>query len=267
MLTRAAGGKHAIERVVTDVWYRFEGAKFCLSPGAAGGGGVKRTHGEYVSGLVRAARASSPKSLEELRKQRAAAAAVGALVASGGASFAADAVNSGIWARAVESDPFWAPHPVPNVASAPGVVMSPTRLGAKGVASRPFILSNAQAMLLRGKDSRSYQLQLQCVMNDDEVPARQHWPFLANVRVNDTPLPVMFRQPGSAMGKAGRDPPVSVPLGVAVEGRNVLSVSCADSRMFTVLMRIVKRRRAEEVKARSIRWSPYDPVRVVNADP
>jgi len=28
---------------------------------------------------------------------------------------------------------------------------------------------------------------------------------------------VMYRQPGAAMGKAGRDPAVAVPLGIAVE--------------------------------------------------
>jgi hypothetical protein len=71
----------------------------------------------------------------------------------------------------------------------------------------------------------------------------------AHVRVNGQPLPVMYRQPGSAMGKAGRDPPVTIPLGVtAVEGTNRLSVQCQDQRAFSVLLRLVRRRTLDEVK-------------------
>jgi E3 SUMO-protein ligase PIAS1 len=59
----------------------------------------------------------------------------------------------------------------------------------------------------------------------------------------------MYRQPGTAMGKAGRDPPVAVPLGTAaVEGSNRLSVQCQDQRAFSVLMRVVRRRTLDEVK-------------------
>ena len=70
----------------------------------------------------------------------------------------------------------------------------------------------------------------------------------AHVRVNGTPLPVMYRQPGSAMGKAGRDPPVTIPGHAFVEGTNRLSVQCQDQRAFSVLLRVVRRRSLDEVK-------------------
>ena len=59
----------------------------------------------------------------------------------------------------------------------------------------------------------------------------------------------MYRQPGSAMGKAGRDPPVTIPVGAtAREGNNRLLVQCQDQRSFSVLIRVVQRRTLQEVR-------------------
>lgn len=95
---------------------------------------------------------------------------------------AKSAVDNGMWARAVASDPFWKAANEPNLQMTPGVVMHPTALRAQPgtriqVLERPFSLTVPQALLLRSQP-QVYELQLQCLLNDDEVPARLHWPFL-----------------------------------------------------------------------------------------
>ena len=113
---------------------------------------------------------------------------------------------------------------------------------------RPFQITDAQARLLRS-DRNKYELQIACVLMDDPVPARLHWPFLANLRVNGRPLPVMYRQSTSPMGKAGRDPPVAVPPESFSTGNNTLTIQAQDVRPFSVLVRVAKRRTLDEVKA------------------
>ena len=166
--------------------------------------------------------------------------------------------DPGAWARVLACDPFWAAADAPRLASTPGVVMAPTRLvrsgsGNQQTLQRPFTLTSEQYELLRrdaakGASGREYQLQIACVMIDDPVVARLHWPFTASVRVNQAPLAVMYRQPGNALGKAGRDPVVEVPFALLSLGQNALFVSCNDKRAFSVVVRIARRRTIDQVK-------------------
>ena len=166
--------------------------------------------------------------------------------------------DPGAWARVLASDPFWAAADAPRLASTPGVVMAPTRLvrsgsGNQQTLQRPFTLTSEQYELLRKdaakeKSAREYQLHIACVMIDDPVVARLHWPFTASVRVNQAPLAVMYRQPGNALGKAGRDPVVEVPVPLLCVGQNALFVSCNDKRAFSVVIRVARRRTIDQVK-------------------
>ena len=166
--------------------------------------------------------------------------------------------DPGAWARVLASDPFWAAADAPRLASTPGVVMAPTRLvrsgsGNQQTLQRPFTLTSEQYELLRkdaakAKSAREYQLHIACVMIDDPVVARLHWPFTASVRVNQAPLAVMYRQPGNALGKAGRDPVVEVPYPLLCVGQNALFVSCNDKRAFSVVIRVARRRTIDQVK-------------------
>ena len=166
--------------------------------------------------------------------------------------------DPGAWARVLACDPFWAAADAPRLASTPGVVMAPTRLvrsgsGNQQTLQRPFTLTSEQYELLRrdaakGASGREYQLQIACVMIDDPVVARLHWPFTASVRVNQAPLAVMYRQPGNALGKAGRDPVVEVPFALLTVGQNALFVSCNDKRAFSVVIRVARRRTLDQVK-------------------
>ena len=166
--------------------------------------------------------------------------------------------DPGVWARVLACDPFWAAADAPRLASTPGVVMAPTRLvrsgsGNQQTLQRPFTLTAEQHELLRkdaakGATASEYQVQIACVMIDDPVVARLHWPFTASVRVNQAPLAVMYRQPGNALGKAGRDPVVEVPFALLSLGQNALFVSCNDKRAFSVVVRIARRRTIDQVK-------------------
>ena len=201
VLVHAAGGKAAVERVINSAYYRFteeKGHAYVHRPSP----GAKRKLSESAYGD--ASGWNKPQAGVPVNTPAS--------------------VDHGVWARALAADPFWAAADEPKLASTPGVVMAPTRLrvspGTRNhlMLHRPFQITDAQARLLRS-DRNKYELQIACVLMDDPVPARLHWPFLANLRVNGRPLPVMYRQSTSPMGKAGRDPPVAVPPGVLLDGK------------------------------------------------
>ena len=100
-------------------------------------------------------------------------------------------VDHGVWARAVAADPFWASANEPKLAGTPGVVMAPMRLRNQPgthvqFIERPFQLTAAQVRLLR-QHPDTYELQLQCLLIDDPVLARLHWPFLVRKWVSFPP--------------------------------------------------------------------------------
>jgi hypothetical protein len=231
VLVHAAGGKAAVERVINGAYYRFteeKGHAYVHRPSP----GAKRKLSESAYGD--ASGWSKPHAGVPVNTPAS--------------------VDHGVWARALAADPFWAAADEPKLASTPGVVMAPTRLrvspGTRNhlMLHRPFQITDAQARLLRS-DRNKYELQIACVLMDDPVPARLHWPFLANLRVNGRPLPVMYRQSTSPMGKAGRDPPVAVPPESFSTGNNTLTIQAQDVRPFSVLVRVAKRRTLDEVKA------------------
>ena len=231
VLVHAAGGKAAVERVINSAYYRFteeKGHAYVHRPSP----GAKRKLSESAYGD--ASGWNKPQAGVPVNTPAS--------------------VDHGVWARALAADPFWAAADEPKLASTPGVVMAPTRLrvspGTRNhlMLHRPFQITDAQARLLRS-DRNKYELQIACVLMDDPVPARLHWPFLANLRVNGRPLPVMYRQSTSPMGKAGRDPPVAVPPESFSTGNNTLTIQAQDVRPFSVLVRVAKRRTLDEVKA------------------
>jgi hypothetical protein len=77
------------------------------------------------------------------------------------------------------------------------MIVPPTRLRLNAGTNqqslrRLFYLSDAHIDLIRAHPEQ-YQLQLACILIDDPVPARLHWPFLASVNINGQPLPVMVK--------------------------------------------------------------------------
>lgn len=193
-----------------------------------------------------------------------------------------DGNDAALWARVAAADPFWAPVEELDLPGAPEIILPPSRLRLQPGThfqsiDRNFHLTSPQIKLLCSNPAR-YQLQIACVLYDDLVPTRLHWPFLANVKVNGRPQVVMVisfhflraslpssedcsdnlflsrpyyshRQPGPSVGKAGRDPSVCVDPGCLIEGTNTLIVQGQDQRFFYVIMRLVKLRSLEEVRS------------------
>lgn len=167
ILVHAAGGRHHVERVIAAAYERTAGFDV--------GGGVGK---QPWQGSKR--KADDMTSQTELDKAMAAA---GVLHGGFGATPGVSAlVDQGVWARAVAADPFWASAEEPKLAGTPGMVMAPTRLRSQPgtrvqFLERPFQLTAAQAKLLRNNPN-AYELQLQCLLVDDPVLARLHWPYL-----------------------------------------------------------------------------------------
>jgi E3 SUMO-protein ligase PIAS1 len=245
VLVHAAGGKGAVERALWLAYHALAADKGCS-----------------VDDLI----AAAPSPSSSASRKRRAEEAAGALRAfssaaaghdsggghGGGGHGGGGGSETNVWQRALAADPFWAAADEPKMASTPGVVLPPTRLrshahGKNVHLDRPFTVTPAQAKLLK-VHSDLYELQMACVLLDDPVPARLHWPFLAALRVNGHPLPVMYRLAGNPMGKAGRDPPVAIPPNAVVAGTNRLTFTCQDTRPFAVLLRVAKRRTKWEVK-------------------
>jgi hypothetical protein len=245
VLVHAAGGKGAVERALWLAYHALAADKGCS-----------------IDDLI----AAAPSPSSSASRKRRAEEAAGALRAfssaaaghdsggghGGGGHGGGGGSETNVWQRALAADPFWAAADEPKMASTPGVVLPPTRLrshahGKNVHLDRPFTVTPAQAKLLK-VHSDLYELQMACVLLDDPVPARLHWPFLAALRVNGHPLPVMYRLAGNPMGKAGRDPPVAIPPNAVVAGTNRLTFTCQDTRPFAVLLRVAKRRTKWEVK-------------------
>ena len=135
-------------------------------------------------------------------------------------------MEQGVWGRAVAADPFWAPA---EGGQLPGVVMPPTRLRQQPGSlvqflERPFTLTASQAKLLR---SDKYELQCACVLMDDPVAARLHWPFLAHLRVN-----------GTAASKVPFPPQLHSSADLSVKSPAVISQRCLNET--TVPVRVVR---------------------------
>ena len=245
VLVHAAGGKGAVERALWLAYHALAADKGCS-----------------IDDLIAAAPSPSSSASRKRRAEEAAGrfarfppAAAGHDSGGGhggGGHGGGGGSETNVWQRALAADPFWAAADEPKMASTPGVVLPPTRLrshahGKNVHLDRPFTVTPAQAKLLK-VHSDLYELQMACVLLDDPVPARLHWPFLAALRVNGHPLPVMYRLAGNPMGKAGRDPPVAIPPNAVVAGTNRLTFTCQDTRPFAVLLRVAKRRTKWEVK-------------------
>lgn len=175
ILVHAAGGRQHVEHVISASYANWAG----IGMTGGGGGGVRRSPGMGTTTPKR----KRVETESELAALAAAAGLGGGYHGNFGATPAVPhLVDHGVWARAVAADPFWASADEPKLSGTPGVVMTPMRLRSQPgthvqFLERPFQITPAQAKLLRNQH-KTYELQLQCLLIDDPVLARLHWPFL-----------------------------------------------------------------------------------------
>ncbi|KAK9817204.1 hypothetical protein WJX72_011055 [[Myrmecia] bisecta] len=155
--------------------------------------------------------------------------------------------------RLARVDPYWTQSEelVATTRLRPQVGRGMTAAAANGtqlqVLERGFNLSAAQYNQVRGAPGH-YQIQVACMLMDDVVPNRYHWPCNADLRINNMQYRPYGRHANTKLGPNGRDEPASIAV-MCYAGRNRITLTCLDSRPFYMVVRIVRKLSMEEVKA------------------
>ncbi|KAF7048541.1 hypothetical protein CFC21_057292 [Triticum aestivum] len=146
--------------------------------------------------------------------------------------------------RVSRADPFWVTinHPLLPVSVAPSNIMADGSYTVQYI-EKTFPLSRANREMLQKAE---YDIQVWCILLDDKVPFRMHWPLHSDMQVNGIPVRVVSRQATQPLGANGRDDGLMLTQFLK-EGPNKIVLSRSDSRAFCLGVRIAKRRSLEEV--------------------
>ncbi|XP_047091381.1 E3 SUMO-protein ligase SIZ2-like [Lolium rigidum] len=146
--------------------------------------------------------------------------------------------------RVSRADPFWVTisHPLLPV------LLPPSNIAADGsytvqYVEKTFPLSRAHRELLQKAD---YDIQVWCILLDDKVPFRVHWPLQSDMQVNGIHVRVVHRQATQQLGANSRDDGF-VLTQYLKEGPNKIVLYRSDSRTFCLGVRIAKKRSLQEV--------------------
>ncbi|XP_042419056.1 E3 SUMO-protein ligase SIZ1-like isoform X2 [Zingiber officinale] len=108
---------------------------------------------------------------------------------------------------------------------------------------RTFQLQRSDKDLLQRHD---HSLQVWCLLLNDKVLFRMHWPQFTELQVNGVSVRVVARPGSQLLGINGRDDG-SVISTFSVEGVNKIFLSRRDARVFCFGIRFVKRRTVQQV--------------------
>ncbi|WOL01918.1 E3 SUMO-protein ligase [Canna indica] len=146
--------------------------------------------------------------------------------------------------RINRADPFW----VPIKQLLPPVKLSSCGITADGTTTvqsvdRTYQLLRQDKELTQRPD---YDLQVWCLLLNDKVPFRMHWPQYSELHVNGVSVRVVTRPGSQLLGANGRDdgPVIST---CSMEGINKIVLSRCDARIFCFGIRIAKRRSVPQV--------------------
>ncbi|KAM3274168.1 hypothetical protein ACQJBY_043376 [Aegilops geniculata] len=146
--------------------------------------------------------------------------------------------------RINKADPFWVTinHPLLPTSIAPSKIATDGSYTIQYL-EKTFPLSRANREMLQKAE---YDIQVWCILLDDQVPFRMQWPLHSDMQINGVQVRVVNRQPTQQLGANGRDDgPVLTEY--CKEGPNKIVLSRSDSRMFSLGVRIAKRRSLQEV--------------------
>ncbi|KAK3118184.1 hypothetical protein QOZ80_9BG0695440 [Eleusine coracana subsp. coracana] len=146
--------------------------------------------------------------------------------------------------RISRADPFWVTinNPLLPILIAPSIIATDGSYMAQ-YTTKSFALSKANREMLQKAE---YDIQVWCILLNDQVPFRMHWPLHSNLEVNGVHVKVVSRQLTQKLGANGRDDgPVLTDF--LREGSNKIALSRNDTRTFCLGIRIVKRRTLEQV--------------------
>ncbi|KAG6554851.1 hypothetical protein Mapa_003434 [Marchantia paleacea] len=94
----------------------------------------------------------------------------------------------------------------------------------------------------------NYDLQVWCVLLNDKVPFRMHWPAFADLRINGVSVRVTNRPGQQLLGANGRDEGPGITT-YAKDGTNRIVFSAYDARPFCIGVRIIRRNTLVQVLA------------------
>uniref|UniRef100_J3NAL5 SP-RING-type domain-containing protein n=1 Tax=Oryza brachyantha TaxID=4533 RepID=J3NAL5_ORYBR len=128
------------------------------------------------------------------------------------------------------------------------VTVAPSKIAPDGsydvqYFDKTFLLSRVNWEMLQ-KDE--YDLQVWCILLNENIPFRMHWPLHSDMQVNGIHIRVVNRQPTQQLGVNGRDDGPVLTTYVR-EGSNKIVLSRSDPRTFCLGVRIAKRRSIEQV--------------------
>uniref|UniRef100_A0A0C9S7J0 TSA: Wollemia nobilis Ref_Wollemi_Transcript_13454_3911 transcribed RNA sequence n=1 Tax=Wollemia nobilis TaxID=56998 RepID=A0A0C9S7J0_9CONI len=147
--------------------------------------------------------------------------------------------------RVNRADPFWVTEGQPVLPTK--LVILPTEQDGYNnplqTVEKTFTLTRAIKDLFQKTD---YELQVWCILLNDKVPFRMHWPQSADLRVNGISIKVINRQSNQLLGANSRD---DGPLIQACsrEGANRIILRAYDSRPFVVGVRIIRHQSVQQV--------------------
>nr|WDV57328.1 SIZ1c [Ipomoea batatas] len=146
--------------------------------------------------------------------------------------------------RLSRADPYWAPvaNPLPPVKLTITDVPSDGTNPVQSI-EKTFQLTRADRDLLAKQE---YDLQAWCILLNDTVHFRMHWPLYTNLQINGVPVRAINRPGSQLLGANGRDDgPIITPC--TRDGINKISLAGVDSRVFCFGVRIVKRRTVQQI--------------------
>lgn len=154
--------------------------------------------------------------------------------------------------RIAMADPFWQAEsiqliPPAMLRSVPGrpVVIRSSGKDQVMAVDRAFDLSAAQLEPLR-KNTQTEQLHVACLLLDDAVPNRIHWPRQAELRINAMVYRPYGRNSNTRLGGNARDEPANAAHRCTV-GKNRISLNCVEDRPFCLMAYTVRRRTLDDV--------------------
>jgi hypothetical protein len=103
--------------------------------------------------------------------------------------------------------------------------------------------------LMENMQKRNWSVQFGCILCDDEIQNRLHWPNKAICEVNFAQVRIMHRTPAHPLGKQGRDKPVDIRRHIQV-GSNEVYFECEkeSNREFLFYIRICSKLTNEQMR-------------------
>ncbi|XP_071685770.1 E3 SUMO-protein ligase SIZ1-like [Rutidosis leptorrhynchoides] len=95
-------------------------------------------------------------------------------------------------------------------------------------------------------ENAGYGVQAWCILLNDNVPFRMHWPQYPDLKVNGIPVKTIDRPVSKMLGANGRDDGPSISM-YLVDGINKVSLCGSDARTFCLGVRLVRQRTFQQV--------------------